>query len=256
MPEKGGRNGRVTADSGGQQAAVLPSMPSTAQSSESGGNRAVSPIPNPIAAVGNQSPSKRDTDPQGRSLDQMQRVLAAAAQAEPEQVLGWLLYPPEGPWLTQKEEATQQFREITPLAAAKQLSENLTVWWEVVRPSRGTIDDEADEHTAVEVHPTRTTPQGITNGRSAQNAKYATASFIFGIVALAYPTWITGPIGAVAAIIFGLAGFKSEKRGSAIKGMVFAVLALIVFASITFFEHQTRTALNGILNSQDKNLTR
>jgi hypothetical protein len=80
------------------------------------------------------------------------------------------------------------------------------------------------------------------------SAKYAIASLVCGIVALAYPACITGPIGSLAAIILGIMGIKSEKRGLAIAGIVLGSLALAIFALLTYLEYQNRKTINDILN--------
>ena len=64
-------------------------------------------------------------------------------------------------------------------------------------------------------------------------AKLARAALICGIVALAYPACITGPIGSVAAIIMGILGIRSERRGSAIAGIVLGCVALAMLVSLT-----------------------
>lgn len=79
-------------------------------------------------------------------------------------------------------------------------------------------------------------------------AKLAIASLVCGLVALAYPACITGPIGSIAAIVMGIMGIRSEKRGSAKAGIVLGVLAIAVFALLTYLEFQTRKAVNDLLD--------
>ncbi len=82
------------------------------------------------------------------------------------------------------------------------------------------------------------------------NEKLATASLVCGIVALAYPSFITGPIGSVAAIVTGILGLRSKKRGRAIAGMVLAGLALAVFGILTYLEVSTRRDLNDLVQRE------
>jgi uncharacterized membrane protein len=65
---------------------------------------------------------------------------------------------------------------------------------------------------------------------------------------MAYPACITGPIGSIAAIVLGILGIRSEKRGSAIAGIVLGVLAIAVFALLTYLEFQNRKAVNDLLD--------
>jgi hypothetical protein len=85
---------------------------------------------------------------------------------------------------------------------------------------------------------------------SETNEKMATVSLVCGIVALAYPSFITGPIGSVAAIVTGILGLRSEKRGRAIAGMVLAGLALVIFCVLTYLEVSTNRALDNLLQSR------
>ena len=79
------------------------------------------------------------------------------------------------------------------------------------------------------------------------NAKFAIASLVSGIIALAYPACITGPIGSIAAIIIGVLGIKSEKRGFAIAGIVLACIALAILVLLTYLEYHNRKMINDIL---------
>jgi len=75
------------------------------------------------------------------------------------------------------------------------------------------------------------------------NAKLATAALIAGIVAIAYPTWITGPIGAVVAVVCGIQGIRSERRGIAITGLVLAALAMLILVVSVFIDRQLASEL-------------
>lgn len=77
-------------------------------------------------------------------------------------------------------------------------------------------------------------------------AKFAVASLVCGIAAIAYPACITGPIGSVAAIILGILGVKSEKRCLAIAGIVLAGLSLAMLALLAFLEYR-HPALPGLI---------
>ena len=95
-------------------------------------------------------------------------------------------------------------------------------------------------------------PVSVETKVAASNEKLATASLVCGIVALAYPGFITGPIGAVAAIVTGILGLRSEKRGRAIAGMVLAGLALAIFGILTYLELSTRRDLNDLVSDEQQ----
>ena len=84
------------------------------------------------------------------------------------------------------------------------------------------------------------------------NGKLAIASLVCGIVALAYPACITGPIGSVAAIVMGILGIRSEKRGSAIAGIVLGGLAIAIFALLAYLEIQNRKAVNDLMEQLNR----
>jgi tetratricopeptide (TPR) repeat protein len=54
----------------------------------------------------------------------------------------------------------------------------------------------------------------------------------------------------VAAIVTGILGLRSEKRGRAIAGMVLAGLALAAFGILTYLEVSTRRDLNDLLRGE------
>jgi hypothetical protein len=106
---------------------------------------------------------------------------------------------------------------------------------------------QAPETAAESPGPAADAPETIA-GRTGREP-YATAALVCGIVAMAWPACITGPLGAAAAIIFGIMGVRSRRRGSAIAGIALGCLALTWFGVETYFECRNRRALRELITT-------
>lgn len=98
-------------------------------------------------------------------------------------------------------------------------------------------------------------PEQVANAETEQqkkkpltpNGKLARISLYCGIGAVAYPAAITGPIAALAAIVLGTLGIRSEKRGNAIAGIVLGGLAIGAFVLLTYLAIENRRVMNEVL---------
>ena len=84
------------------------------------------------------------------------------------------------------------------------------------------------------------------------NGKLAIASLVCGIIALAYPACITGPVGSIAAIVLGILGIRSERRALAIAGIALGGLAIAAFVVLTYLEIQNRKAVNDLMEQLNR----